>query len=107
MHEIFKNLKLVEDISQRYPGVEGMTLVRKMSAQDYAQRRAQLLQEVSPQLRVDESAMPAWPLTQSTYFIVDEVSAPAGQARSVGPGCHAATGCTRTKLNGCSRFKTP
>lgn len=73
VHEIFKNLKLVEDISQRYPGVEGMTLVRKMSAQDYAQRRAQLLQEVSSQLRVDESAMPAWPLTQSTYFIVDEV----------------------------------
>ena len=71
--EVFKSLKLAEDASVRFPGVEVLSLVRHLDAQAYAQRREALLRDVPPQLRVDESAMHPLPLTQSTYFMVDEV----------------------------------
>lgn len=71
--KVFKSLGLMQERGTRYAGMEALTLVRRMDAQKYAAYRAKLLNEVPSALRVDESAMPAVPLKQSSYYIVDEV----------------------------------
>ena len=69
----FKTLRVGQEIAQRYPGIETMSLIRRMDAHSYTQHRAKLLRDVPLQLRVDESMMPSWPAAKSDVFMVEEV----------------------------------
>lgn len=71
--EILRSLKSAPGAASRYPGIEGLTVVQRMDAAEYTVYREKLLSEVPAKLRVDEAAMPAWPLTQSSYFVMDGV----------------------------------
>ena len=72
-HDVFAASKLTQDPAFRYPGLEALSLIRRMDATDYAAYRERLLREASAQQRVDESQMPAPSLAQADYYIVDDV----------------------------------
>lgn len=72
-HDVFAASKLTQDPAFRYPGLEALSLIRRMDAMGYAAYRERLLREASAQQRVDESQMPAPSLAQTDYYIVDDV----------------------------------
>ena len=68
----------------RYPGVDVVSVIRKREASDYAQYREQLLRDVPARQRVDEQLMPDLPLSQTEYFVVEDVWPQAAQGALVG-----------------------
>ena len=81
-HEVFAASKLTQDAAFRYPGLEALSLIRRMDAATYAEHRERLLRDISAQQRVDESQMPSLPLVQPDYYIVDDVW-PLGARRAL------------------------
>ena len=72
-HDIFAALRQTPSVDARYPGVEVVSVVRKMSATQYAAHRKKLLREVPDTERVHEVWMPEMSLHTTSYYVIDEV----------------------------------